>query len=212
MVDTTSSAPGAKSEAPVQPTKKSNKTCLILVLVGLVVIVLLCGGCAAIAFFSRSALGDRIREAVSENVSEDIFENVMEDSISDSTGEDVNVDLDSDEGTFTWESEDSSGSIGTGSEWPADMPSDVPEFMYGTIESAVSVNGTDGSGWSVSYTEAESDALAQYRGDLETAGWTISTTATVDGSTYLSAQKDARFVTCTHNVSEGTFQVIVGED
>ncbi len=68
----------------------------------------------------------------------------------------------------------------TAGSWPSDMPSEVPEFKYGSAQENVSGMGS----WIVDFDEVDEDALEKYEADLEDAGWSasvMSVTNTLNG-------------------------------
>ncbi len=64
------------------------------------------------------------------------------------------------------------GVTGSGTvQWPSAMPTDVPQFAYGTITGAS--NDIMGS-IQATYKNVTADAFDKYQSDLKTAGWTIT--------------------------------------
>ncbi len=69
-------------------------------------------------------------------------------------------------------SQNPGGAAGSGSiQWPSAMPTDVPQFTYGTITGAS--NNIMGN-VQAAYENVTADAFDKYQSDLKTAGWTIS--------------------------------------
>ena len=190
-------APAQAAPAAEAPKENKSKTPLIIGIV--VVIVILIGGCVAVAIVGKSLLGDRVEEAVTE----DILEEVMEESI----GGDADVDIDDD--TFTWESEDGSGSVGEATEWPDDIPSDIPEFTYADIISHFSLGDETGSGWTLTFENADSDAINSYGGDLESDGWVIISTYSDNDVEMITAEKGNDTITCSCSNEDDTCSVII---
>ena len=72
------------------------------------------------------------------------------------------------------------GATGSGTiQWPSMMPTDVPQFTYGTITG--SSNNIMGS-IQAAFENVTPDAFDKYQSDLKNAGWTISNaTQSADG-------------------------------
>lgn len=71
------------------------------------------------------------------------------------------------------------GPANSGVQWPSKMPTDVPQFTYGTITG--SNNDVMGS-VQAAYKNVSTDAYTKYQADLKAAGWTITNaTQSADG-------------------------------
>jgi hypothetical protein len=76
-------------------------------------------------------------------------------------------------------STESAASSSDSIQWPSKMPTDVPQFTYGTIIG--SSNNVMGN-IQATYKNATADAFTKYLADLKAAGWTISvSTQSADG-------------------------------
>lgn len=200
--------PSPSQPASTEVPKKKNTT-LIILLVLFVVLLLPCCACGALAIFSRATFEDVVLETVDENLNTNFLEEVVEKGIENGSNEDVDIDLD--EGQFTWDSEDGSGSMGTVSEWPDSVPSVVPEFTYGDITYAISYDDASGTGWSMSFENVDADAFDSYTSDLEDAGWTITGTYSAEGTSTLIGENGSWSVSCSCTESDQMCQVIVEE-
>jgi hypothetical protein len=71
------------------------------------------------------------------------------------------------------------GPTNSGIQWPSKMPTDVPQFTYGTITG--SNNNVMGS-IQAAYKNVSKDAFTKYKADLKAAGWKITNaTQSADG-------------------------------
>lgn len=202
MTDLENKAPAEAAPVKTEPSpskdsggKKGNKTLIIVI----VVVVLLLGGCAAVALLGGSFLKREVEEEVSENITEEILEETV--------GGDAEVDIEDD--SFTWESEEGSGSVGEATEWPDDIPGDIPEFTYASIISYFTLGDETGSGWTLTFEDAESGAVDSYESDLTSDGWEITSTFNTNDVEMISAEKDNYTVTCSCSSEDDTCSVIV---
>ena len=120
-----------------------------------------------------------------KKTSEKASEQVIEKSIGDDA--DVNIDKDkvtikTDEGTFTTDVSDKI--------WPNDIPTDLPEFKHGTIQSISTQQMDEGSGWMLIFEKVPETALKVYQTELENKGFKIMSTTTYGDSGQLSAEKE----------------------
>jgi hypothetical protein len=66
-----------------------------------------------------------------------------------------------------------------GVQWPSKMPTDVPQFTYGTI---IGSNNDVMGSVQAAYKNVSTDAFTKYQADLKAAGWTITNaTQSADG-------------------------------
>jgi len=76
------------------------------------------------------------------------------------------------EATQAQASQNNGGVTGSGTvQWPSAMPTDVPQFTYGTITGAS--NDILGS-VQAAYENVTADAFDKYQSKLKTSGWTIT--------------------------------------
>ncbi len=126
---------------------------------------------------------------VAEKASEQAVEKVIESE----TGEKVDLDMDNESVEITTDQ----GTIKAGAtyDWPSGMPSDVPEFKYGSISSVIESTTEAGTSYTVTFEEVAADSFAKYRDDLEDKGWTMQLTQQMGSGWTLSAVKDNNNVT-----------------
>ena len=114
---------------------------------------------------------------------------IVEKAIKDSTGKEATVDIQGK--NIRIQTEDGTGEINVTSDWPQDMPGDVPRFNMGKIKA---VNKTEAGGtknWNVVIEEAQEGALAKYADELKARNWKIMTTTTAgSGGTVMATKND----------------------
>ncbi len=114
---------------------------------------------------------------------------IVEKVIRDSTGKEATVDIQGK--NIRIQTKDGTGEMNVTSDWPQDMPGDVPHFTMGKIKA---VNKTDAGGtkdWNVVIEEAQEGALAKYADELKAKDWKIMTTTTAgSGSSVMATKKD----------------------
>lgn len=95
--------------------------------------------------------------------------------------------------------DDSTSNVG----WPSSMPSEVPEFTYGSVTGDVS--GMDS--WIVDFENVQDNALEQYEADLESEGWTVSVTSSAG---LLTGSYGSEYtISINHDKEYKTLQIIV---
>ena len=134
-------------------------------------------------------------------------EKTSEKMIEKSLGEDAEVDIDKDkvtiqteEGTFTTDA--------SGTSWPDEIPSDVPQFDHGDIISVSTQDMAGSKSWVVMYEEVAPKALEKYKEELEAKGFKISYTTIVASGGHLAAEKGDLAVMLM--AGEGNATVTVG--
>jgi len=153
--------PTEKVSEDVKP-KSGNKTLVIvLVIVGVLIVI------SGISYY-----------AFSKYISNKLSEGIAEDILSTATG--GAVDYDSNSGNVTIKSDEGTYQYGETTEWPSDMPSVVPKFTYGNISYSSKYDTDGNTGWSIAFTDVDSDAADAYRSDLTAKGWTGEDSVSVD--------------------------------
>jgi len=71
------------------------------------------------------------------------------------------VEISTDQGTLK---------AGSTYDWPEGMPSDVPEFKYGTIIGVMESNSDAGRSYTVALENIEADSFDEYKSALEDNG------------------------------------------
>jgi len=185
MVDQIASpAPEQKSQ-----TGGGSKTTVIVIVVIVVLLVLSVGGWLV----SRYVFG-RIAETATEGI------------IGGITGSDV--DIDKNGNTASVSSDDGSFSMSSNSEWPADMPAEIPRFTAGTVDGSAKSTSDGKSGWSISFTKVAVGGYDSYRQTLLSGGWTESSTVTSD-SKMSTMENDQYYLIFTVNETESTGSLVI---
>jgi hypothetical protein len=198
----TPATPAATSDSsePAATTKKKSKN-TVLIVIGVIVLLLLLCACGVGAMFF---LGFGI---FSEEVVERTFEEALEEGL-ESDGE---VEIDLDEGSMSFESDDGSFEFGSSTEWPDTIPSAVPEFEYGDVNSVVTSSDEESSYWTVGFENIQSDAADKYVDDLEDEGWTLSNSGSYDGVRIEEWASGSLTVLFSYGSEDDTFTVVVEE-
>lgn len=157
-----------------------NKNCvrLVLVVLSIFVLALVVSGCGKAA--------------------EKATEKAAEKAIETSTGEKAQVDLGKNE--ITVKTDEGTTKVGGTQEWPAKIPADVPRFTSGKITSVVESTPADG-GYQVmvGYEGATMADIEKYKGQLEAAGWKVTSTTKIEDGYMVAAEKDKRNIVESFN-------------
>lgn len=133
-----------------------------------------------------------------EERAEDAIEEAAEEA-----GEDVDVDVDGDDITI----ENSDGTVSMGGDLPEGFPEDDIPLVDGDVLLAM---GGEGQGWQVSIAvdAGAEDAMAEARGLLEGAGFTVDEEAVMGDMTTATFSSDGYNVYLTAAEAEGQTTVI----
>jgi hypothetical protein len=97
-------------------------------------------------------------------------EKAMEAAIEKSSGENAEVDIEGEKVTIQGEDYKAEVNAG-GSEWPDEIPDDIPEFSYGSIEGTTTTETDDMRGWGINFRDVPSDAVDKYESALKSRGF-----------------------------------------
>ncbi|HOX41193.1 MAG TPA: hypothetical protein PK263_03290 [bacterium] len=186
MTEEQGSATPAQSQAPVK-SSGGNKNVIIIVVVILAVLLVI--GYIAQSFFARK---------IGENAAEKILEA--------STGGKVDIDT-KDDGSVSVKTEDGNFSTGSKTEWPSDLPSDVPKFSYGTLTYAS--NSADV--WSIGAKDVKSSDSDKYVSSITGSGWTSSGDFSMSGTTITNYEKGSWLLTYTYESGNSNAQITVSK-
>lgn len=128
-------------------------------------------------------------------VAEKASEKATEKAIESASGGNAQVDVDKDK--MTVKTKDGSMQVGGTNEWPSKIPSDVPKFSYGKIDSVAETNTGDGQSVIVSFEGVAMPDLEKYKSDIESAGWKVTMTTKSDDGYWMSAEKDKNAIALT---------------
>ncbi len=131
-------------------------------------------------------------------------EKVLEEAIENESGEKVDLDVDNE--SVEIKTDQGSLKVGSTYDWPSGMPSDVPEFKYGSIIGVIESNSDAGKSYTVTLENIEADAFEKYKSALEDNGWTIQYTQQMGTGWSLNAVKGNNGVSVI--VSEDTTGVV----
>lgn len=136
------------------------------------------------------------------SVAEKASEKAIEKTIEQASGGNAKVDVDS-KGNMEIKTED--GSFKTGdTEWPDQLPSDVPRYSDGKIVSVLESSTEDqGTGIFVVIENTSLDAAQSYKEELKKNGWTISMTSNTSDSVMFAATKNNSAITLSFALNEG---------
>lgn len=81
-----------------------------------------------------------------------------------------------DNGSLKINSKEGNLEIGTAAKWPEGMPSDIPQFSFGTITASMKTDNENGKGWTVMAKDVEKNSFDKYIKDLEGKGWITKST------------------------------------
>ncbi|MDH4358488.1 MAG: hypothetical protein OEV37_00870 [Candidatus Berkelbacteria bacterium] len=138
-------------------------------------------------------------------ISRYLAEKTAEGLIGGLTGGEVDVSA----SKVTYSGEGGSLEFSEGAKWPTDLPSDVPEFTYGTVK-ATAKTTSDGKGnWSITLENVQSGAYDKYVSDLKAAGWEEATTSTAEGVNYIDMSKGSYDLIFTYEENEKTASLLV---
>lgn len=139
-------------------------------------------------------------------------EEMTERMIEKATGGKVDVDLrgqsmkmTTEEGTVSW---------GEASEWPGDIPGDVPRFTEGKVTGVIRSHAAETKNWSLVLGGVEEGALTRYAETLKADGWEILVSMQMAEGESVSARKGGMTLTLRANRAEktGTFHVAINPE
>jgi hypothetical protein len=103
-------------------------------------------------------------------------EKLMEKAIEQSTGKKVDIDADGNKLTIESDGQKMEFQQQQKGVWPADIPSDVPEFSRGKIVAVTRASIPENESWSVVYEDVKTTDLKDYEPRLKERGFTTSAT------------------------------------
>ncbi|MFH1680368.1 MAG: hypothetical protein ABIH26_06960 [Candidatus Eisenbacteria bacterium] len=136
-------------------------------------------------------------------------EEMVERMIEKSGGEDADVDVD--EGKITMKSKDYEMESAEATEWPDDLPGDVPRFSYGKVEriARMEAKAEGARSFNIWLRDVDADAASKYMADLEKAGWETMQVDMGDKGGMVSGQKGEIAVNFMHSKEESRGHVVV---
>jgi len=124
-----------------------------------------------------------------KSAKEEMAGKIVEKAIKESTGKEATVDIQGK--NIRIQTKEGTGEFNVTTDWPQDMPADVPRFTLGKING---VNKSEAGGskvWNVVVAETKEGALAKYADELKAKDWKIMTTTTAgSGGSVMATKKD----------------------
>ena len=116
-------------------------------------------------------------------------EKASEKMIEKSIGDDATVDIDdekitieTDEGKFTTDAK--------ATDWPKEIPNDVPKFTKGKITAVTSQEMDGADNWAIIFEDVSENAIEDYKTTLKGKGFKIIFTTTAGTGGHMAAEKD----------------------
>jgi len=107
------------------------------------------------------------------NVNEKRAEKATEKIMEKASGAEVDVDIDGE--SMTIKTEDGTVTSNAGDKkWPSEIPHDVPEFAYGSIEQVTISDMSDGKMWTMIVEKVHTDVLNKYQKELKMKGFSCN--------------------------------------
>lgn len=105
------------------------------------------------------------------NASEKRAERIAEKIMEKASGEEVDVDIDSE--NFTIKTEDGTLTSNVNDKkWPSEIPAEVPEFGFGSVEQVIFHDMDDGKMWTMMVEKVPANVLTNYQQELQKNGFT----------------------------------------
>jgi hypothetical protein len=123
----------------------------------------------------------------SKSAKEEMAGKMVEKAIKERTGKDAKVDIQGQ--NVRIQTKDGTGEVNVTTDWPQDMPGDVPRFSMGKVKAVTRSDAGGTKNWNVVIEEAQEGALAKYADDLKAQDWKIMTTTTAGNAASVMATK-----------------------
>ncbi len=122
------------------------------------------------------------------NTSEKRAEKIAEKIMEKASGEEVDVNIDNE--NFTIKTEDGTlTSNADDKKWPSEIPAEVPEFGFGSVEQVIFHDMDDGKMWTMMVEKVPGDVLTKYQKELKKNGFTCNLVSHNNEEGMLSAEK-----------------------
>jgi hypothetical protein len=123
----------------------------------------------------------------SQSAKEEMGEKAIEKVYKTTPGKDAKVEIEG--GKVTIQIIDGTRETAVTSEWPKDMPGDVPQFRLGKIKGVNRGNVTKKKSWNVLVNDIEEGAYTKYVKELKAAKWKILSSTSIGGGGSVAAHK-----------------------
>jgi len=97
------------------------------------------------------------------------------------------------------------------SSWFSDIPSDVPEFTYGSAQSTSTGESSSTKIWTIIYGDVDKDDFDNYIDDLRDSGYTDISSYTSDGNSIVMVNKQPYTITVTYSSEDETVGLSIAE-
>jgi hypothetical protein len=125
----------------------------------------------------------------SKSAKEEMAGKMAENAIKQSTGKDAKVDIQGQ--NIRVQTKEGTQEFNVTSNWPQDMPGDVPRFTMGKVKAVTRSDAGGTKNWNVVIEEAQEGALAKYADDLKANNWKIMATTSVGSGGSVMATKNS---------------------
>jgi hypothetical protein len=180
-----------QTSAPEQKTSGGRSKTTTIVIVIVVILVLGTGG-----WLVSKYLAGRLAKEATEGILGGIT--------------DSKVDLDSEGNIAKITDDDGSFEISAGGKWPSDIPTEVPEFTAGIIESSSKSKVDEKGGWSLLFSKVETGAYESYKQQLLAKGWS-ETSAITTNSKIANMENDKYYLVFTVDESDSTGSLVISD-
>ena len=125
----------------------------------------------------------------SKSAKEEMAAKMAENAIKQSTGKDAKVDIQGQ--NIRVQTKEGTQEFNMTSNWPQDMPGDVPRFTMGKVKAVTRSDAGGTKNWNVVIEEAQEGAIAKYADDLKANNWKIMATTNVGSGGTVMATKNS---------------------
>ena len=139
------------SQGSGKTTGKSNG-CLIAIIIGIAVVIILAIGGYVVGKIFVGKAKDSLESAVS-------------------AGTGGKVSLDTDKGSLKVSENGQTLEVGTKNSWPPEMPSEVPRYNSGEIQSASTFDNATSKTWAIIIAKTDEASYKAYDNELSSSGW-----------------------------------------
>jgi len=144
-----------------------------------------------------------------KETSERAAEEIVEQAIEKAGGGNVDIDVDGDKVTMTGDDYRMESTETT--EWPDNLPDDVPQFTYGKIERVARGEKAETGefNYNIWVHDIDAEAAAKYEADLKKAGWETNAVSVGEQGGMVTAEKGDLGVTFMHSKEEHRGNIMI---
>lgn len=141
--------------------------------------------------------GTGCKKKTKDEAGEQAAEKKISDMVTRATGGQAQIDFKSGQIKVKTPEGDAYITSGGGT-WPADLPEDITQFKGGAIQGSTNSDSPTGKTWTIVFKLVEPEAVAAYIKDLESDGWRVVVTSTVEQGAFTQLQKERLFIQLTY--------------